>query len=112
MTCSAQMKLCSLLAVAVLALASSAFAQLAPLSPDGFVRLETIVNEFATNPDAATAKYNGKRIIVYGPVALRWINREACVAVRSPRFAPLPPGASWPWPRSWTLRHERDFSAA
>ena len=63
------MKLPSLLAVAVLAVASSAFAQLAPLSPDGFVRLETIVNEFATNPDAATAKYNGKRIIVYGPVA-------------------------------------------
>ncbi len=25
--------------------------------------------QVATNPDAATAKYNGQRIIVYGPVA-------------------------------------------
>lgn len=42
--------------------------QLAPLPPDGFVTLEQIVQEFATQPDAALQKYNGMRLCVYGRV--------------------------------------------
>ena len=42
--------------------------QLAPLPPDGFVTLEQIVQEFASQPDAALQKYNGMRICVYGRV--------------------------------------------
>jgi hypothetical protein len=42
--------------------------QLAPLPPDGFVTLEQIVQEFASQPDAALQKYNGMRLCVYGRV--------------------------------------------
>lgn len=41
---------------------------LAPLPPDGFVTLQQIVNDFATQPDAALQKYNGMRLLVYGRV--------------------------------------------
>lgn len=50
------------------ALAALAQAQLAPLPPDGFVTLEQIVQEFATQPEPAYQKYNGMRICVYGRV--------------------------------------------
>jgi hypothetical protein len=42
--------------------------QLAPLPPDGFVTLEQIVQEFASQPDDALQKYNGMRLCVYGRV--------------------------------------------
>jgi hypothetical protein len=41
---------------------------LAPLSPDGFVTLEQIVNDFANSETQALQKYNGMRICVYGRV--------------------------------------------
>lgn len=43
-------------------------AQLAPLPPDGFVTLAQVMNDFSTQPEAATQKYNGQRILVYGRV--------------------------------------------
>ncbi|MBN8711750.1 MAG: hypothetical protein BGO12_07055 [Verrucomicrobia bacterium 61-8] len=50
--------------------AASVFAQaqLPPLPSSGFVTLDQIVSEFATQPDAALQKYNGQRIAVYGRV--------------------------------------------
>jgi len=43
-------------------------AQLAPLPPDGFVTLAQVVSDFSSQPEAATQKYNGQRILVYGRV--------------------------------------------
>lgn len=58
------------LAIIMLPAAHMATAQdrLAPLPADGFVSLETIVNDFATSPEDALAKYNGMRICVHGRV--------------------------------------------
>jgi len=41
---------------------------LAPLPPDGFVTLAQIVADFSAAPDAATQKYSGQRVLVYGTV--------------------------------------------
>ena len=43
-------------------------AQLAPLPPDGFVTLAQVISDFSSQPEAATQKYNGQRILVYGRV--------------------------------------------
>ncbi len=55
----------------LLATVTGLFAQsaaLAPLPPDGFVTLDTVVLDFSTQPEAAAQKYNGMRILVYGRV--------------------------------------------
>jgi hypothetical protein len=65
------MKLIHLLCTLAATFAGSLIAQTAPLpplAPDGFVKLEQIVSEFAAAPDAAFKKYEGMRILVYGRV--------------------------------------------
>jgi hypothetical protein len=61
-----------LLPVALLCgVATAVFAQsaaLPPLPPDGFVTLEQIVSDFASQPQVAADKYNGQQIVVYGRV--------------------------------------------
>lgn len=58
-------------ALALFATASALFSQTAtlkPLAADGFVTLEEIVSDFATDPTAADQKYDGQRLLVYGRV--------------------------------------------
>jgi hypothetical protein len=64
------MKTLSIASAILVATALAAFSQtrLAPLPPDGFVTLEQIVQEFASQPDDALQKYKGMRICVYGRV--------------------------------------------
>lgn len=64
------MKTLSIALTLCVATSLAAFSQspLAPLPPDGFVTLEQIVQDFASQQDAALRKYNGMRICVYGRV--------------------------------------------
>lgn len=60
-----------LLPLALLVTVTGVFAQtaqLAPLPPDGFVTLAQVMSDFSSQPEAATQKYNGQRILVYGRV--------------------------------------------
>lgn len=64
------MKPITLALVSIFCLCANLGAQtgLAPLPPDGFVTLETIVGDFSKSVTAALQKYNGMRICVYGRV--------------------------------------------
>ncbi len=60
-----------LLPLALLVTAAGLFAQtaaLSPLPPDGFVTLAQVMSDFSSQPEAATQKYNGQRLLVYGRV--------------------------------------------
>jgi hypothetical protein len=60
-----------LLPLALLVTATSLLAQTAPLTPlppDGFVTLAQVISDFSSQPEVATQKYNGQRILVYGRV--------------------------------------------
>jgi hypothetical protein len=61
------MRFFALVAVCIFSL-GSVFAQLAPLPPDGFVTLEQILGDFASQQTAAVQKYQGMRVTVYGRV--------------------------------------------